>query len=70
MSKSELRVLQIFRTFLMTSGQMLCLQPPQLQTYRVAIGKLVDKDFLVKATFKGGYCLTDAGYAAMKNASA
>jgi len=67
MSKSEQRVLEIFRQFLMTPGQMLCLQPPQLQTHRVAIGKLIDKDFLVRETFKGGYCLTDAGYTAMKN---
>ena len=66
MSPTERRVLEIFRQFLMTPGQMLCFNSQQLQSYRVAIEKLIDNDLLLKASYKGGYSLTKAGYEMMK----
>ncbi len=67
MSKTERRVLEIFNQFLMTPRQMLCFNSQQLQSYRVAIGKLIENDLLAKASYKGAYCLTEAGYEAMKH---
>ncbi len=66
MSPTEQRVLGIFRQFLMTPGQMLCFNSQQLQSYRVAIEKMIEKDLLLKASYKGGYSLTEAGYEMMK----
>ncbi len=67
MSPTEQRVLGIFRQFLMTPGQMLCFNSQQLQSYRVAIEKLIQNDLLLKASYKGGYSLTKAGYEMMKD---
>ena len=66
MTPTEERVLRFFRQFLMTPGEMLCFNTQQIQSYRVGIDKLIEHDLLKKAGFKGGYCLTDAGFKAMK----
>ena len=67
MSTSEQRVLRAFRQFLMTPGQMLCFYGPNLKQYQSALTQMTEKDLLVKEQFKGGYSLTNAGYAAMKD---
>jgi hypothetical protein len=65
-SKSELRVFRTFRQYLMTPGQMLCFSGPSLERDRSALSQLTDRKLLVKEKFKGGYSLTPAGFAAMK----
>ena len=67
MSPAEHRLLDIFRQYLMTPGRMLCLNSQQLQSYRVAIVKLIENDLLTKESYKGGYSLTEAGYEMMKD---
>lgn len=67
LSASERRALNIFRSFLVTPGQMLCFSGPQLSTHKAALRQLSDKGFLVVEKFKGGYSLTPAGFAAMKS---
>jgi len=45
---------------------MLCFYGPNLAKYKTALQHLTEKEFLVKEQFKGGYSLTQAGFAAMK----
>jgi hypothetical protein len=67
LSTSEQRVLRTFRRFLMTPGQMLCISGPDLERDRATLELLIDKEVLVKDQFKGGYSLTQAGFAAMND---
>jgi hypothetical protein len=67
LSTSEQRVLQTFRQYLMTPGKMLCFSGPNLERYSAVLNKMADKKLLLKEKFKGGYSLTDAGFAAMKD---
>ncbi len=66
LSKAELRVLSTFRTYLMAPGRMLCFSGPDLERDRPALELLSSKKLLEKERFKGGYSLTKAGFAAMK----
>ena len=45
---------------------MLCFYDPNLRKYKAALQLLTEKELLVKEQFKGGYSLTPAGFAAMK----
>jgi len=67
LSASEQRVLEAFRKFLVTPGQMLCFHGPDLEKHRAGLQQLTEKKLLEKEKFKGGYSLTRAGFAAMKN---
>jgi len=67
LTTSEQRVLRIFRRFLMTPGQMLCFSGPSLKQDKAILEFLTDKELLVKEKFKGGYSLTQAGFAAMND---
>ena len=64
LSTSEMRVLNTFRQFLMTPGQMLCFSGPRLKQDKAILDRLTAKELLVKEKFKGGYSLTEAGFAA------
>ncbi|MEE2707472.1 MAG: hypothetical protein VX988_10495 [Planctomycetota bacterium] len=46
---------------------MLCFHGPNLKTLQTALRQLAEKELLVKEKFKGGYSLTAAGFAAMKD---
>ena len=69
LSSSEQRVLRTFSQFLMTPGQMLCISGPELERDRATLELLIKKQVLVKEKVKGGYSLTETGYAAMKMAN-
>ena len=56
-----------FRQYLMTPGRMLCFSGPDLVRDKAALDLLTDKKLLIKEKFAGGYSLTPAGYAAMKD---
>lgn len=66
LSSSEQRVLQAFRQFLVTPGQMLCFYGRDLEKYQTGLQQLAQKDLVVKEEFKGGFSLTRKGYAAMR----
>ena len=66
-SATEQRVLNIFRRFRVTPGQMLCFSGPQLKQHYSTLAALTNKQVLVKERFKGGYSLTTAGFAAMND---
>ena len=59
-------MLQTFRQYLMTPGKMLCFSGPDLAKYEAALHSMSERDLLCKEKFEGGYSLTDAGFAAMK----
>ncbi len=67
LSRSEQRVLCTFREYLITPGQMLCFSGPKLEQDQAALELLNDKDLLVQEAYKGGYSLTQAGFAAMND---
>ncbi len=67
LSPAEHSVLSVFRKYLMTPGNMLCLSGSDLEAYRVPLVKLTNKGLLVAEKSRGGYSLTESGFAAMKN---
>lgn len=69
LTDGEISVLSVFRTYLMTPGQMLCLNNADTDTMRKALQKLVDAGMLMPEEMKGGYSLTRTGFDAMKSIS-
>ena len=67
LTTSEQRVLRHFRKFLITPGEMLCFSGPSLEQDTVTLDLMSDKNLLSKEKFKGGYSLTQAGFAAMQD---
>jgi hypothetical protein len=65
LSTSEQQVLLKFRQYLMTPNKMLCFYGPSLEQNQTALESLIEKELLVRETFKGAYSLTREGYAAM-----
>ena len=69
LSAKETAVLEIFRRYLMTPGKMLCFAGSDLVTYDTALSRLLDKGLIDGEKFRGGYSLTEEGFAAMKQNS-
>jgi len=44
---------------------MLCFSGPNLEQNKATLALLTDKELLVKEKFKGGYSLTQTGFAAI-----
>ena len=51
----------------MNPGQMLCFSGPNLEQNTATLELLTDKELLVKEKLKGGYSLTQTGFAAMND---
>jgi predicted transcriptional regulator len=67
LSTSEQAVLDVFREFRVSTGEMLCFQTLIIDKHRASLKQMIEKGLLVKENHKGSYSLTDAGFAAMKN---
>ena len=67
LSLAEQSVLSVFRRYLMTPGQMLCISGSELEDFSVPLTHLSNKGLLVAESYHGGYSLTKAGFAAMKD---
>ena len=65
LTRAEHKVLEVFREYLVSPGEMLCFHGPQLQKYKAPLRQLIEKKFVFKEQFQGGYSLTKAGYDAM-----
>jgi len=65
LSPKERNVFAIFRQYLATPGHMICLDVAMVQKHKVALRGLVERRFILKERFEGGYSLTKAGFAAM-----
>jgi hypothetical protein len=66
LSHPEHAVLRLFRRYLMTPGKMLCLSTADLEAFHAPLAQLTDRGLLVAETFRGGYSLTETGFAAMR----
>jgi hypothetical protein len=62
---SSQSALVVFRDYLIEPGQMLCFHGPLLDENRDSLQRLTEQGLLSKDKFKGGYTLTEAGFAAM-----
>jgi hypothetical protein len=70
LSAAENAVLNLFSTYLMTPGKMLCLNNPDRENFKVPLGQLTSKGMLIQERYVGGYSLTETGSAAMKELTA
>ena len=68
LSAAERQVLNTYRQYLITPGQMLCFSGPDLERNKRTLELMSGKELLTKESFDWGYFLTKAGFAAM-NAS-
>ena len=66
-SKSDLAVLDVFRRFLVTPGEMLCFHGPWYEEHRESLYRMTAKKMVTKEEFAGGYSLTRAGFAAVQS---
>jgi hypothetical protein len=66
-SRAEHSVLSLFRKYLMTPGKMLCLSNADLEVFDVPLAQLTTKGLLVPENSRGGYSLTESGFAVMKD---
>lgn len=65
LSDGEVRVLTLFRKYLMTPGQMLCLNANDVESMGDALTGMVSGGLLVPEEMRGGYSLTRKGFEAM-----
>ena len=65
LSAKEQALMAVFRQYLATPRNMICLDDTMVQKHKVALRGLVEQRFLLKERFEGGYSLTQAGFAAM-----
>lgn len=66
LSRAELSVLSVFRSFLVKTGEMICFTGPQLQKYGPTLAGLAKKNLVVREHCAGGYSLTREGFVAMR----
>jgi hypothetical protein len=65
LTDGEANVLAVFRKYLMTPGQMLCLSNTDIDSMKLVLESLTSAGLLVPEEFKGGYSLTPSGFRAM-----
>jgi len=68
MSPAEQSVLAIFRMYQLTPGRMLCLHGDDLDKFDAPLATMTERGWLTEERYRGGYSLTETGYAAMKAA--
>jgi hypothetical protein len=66
-SKADLAVLDVFRTYLVTPGEMLCFHGPWFDEHRESLCHLTAIKLVAKEQFAGGYSLTKTGFAALQS---
>ncbi|MHB0957145.1 MAG: hypothetical protein ACYC6N_08525 [Pirellulaceae bacterium] len=67
LSMPELAVLEVFRKFRMSPGQMLCFSSTDLIAFRTPLAQLTNDGLLIPEKFPGGYSLTQTGFAALRD---
>ena len=60
-SASEKDVLQVFRSYKIAPGELLCFSGPNLQKHEAGLKKLAVRKMLIKERFKGAFSLTASG---------
>ena len=67
---SDQTAFDVFRSYRVSSGQMLCFHGPQLEKYGESLRSLTTRGWVVKERFDGAYSLTEAGFRAMQESPA
>ena len=67
LSPADLSVLRVFKTYLMTPGKMLCFNSQDQEAYQLPLAHLTSLRMISPEQMKGGYSLTQMGYAAMRD---
>ena len=70
LSTAERALLSIFRKYLMTPGEMLCLGSSDLEAFKMPLVQWTNGGMLVADRYQGGYSLTEVGFAAMNRGDA
>ena len=65
LTAAEQSALDVFRSFHVSVGQMLCFHGPLLAKHGATLGQMAAKDLVVKEQFAGGFSLTRTGYEAL-----
>ena len=68
-SKADRAALDIFRTYLVEPGEMLCFHGPWFDEHRESLRHLTAIKLVTKEQFEGGYSLTKSGFAALQDAN-
>jgi hypothetical protein len=63
---SDQSALDVFRSYMILPGQMLCFHGPIMDKHRDSLRRLTADGMLRKERFAGGYSLTSSGFAAIK----
>ncbi len=66
LTRSEQRVLSVFRQFLMTPGQMLCFGAQELEAYDATLSEMSRKGLVMAERARGAYSLTKLGFNRMR----
>ena len=66
LSTAEQSVLSVFRQYQLTPGKMLCFHGKWYEEHEEPIRRLTAKNLLTKEDFRGGYSLTENGFAALR----
>jgi hypothetical protein len=59
--------LNVFRKYLVSTGEMLCFNGPNLEEHQVSLQQMTALGLLTKENVSGGYSLTKSGFAAMSS---
>ena len=65
LSAKEQALMAVFRQYLATPRNMICLDDTMVQKHKVALRNMVERGLLMKERFEGGYSLTTDGFTAM-----
>ena len=63
---SDQSVLDVYRSYMISTGQMLCFHGPIMDKHRDSLRRLTADGLLIKERFAGGYSLTATGFAAVQ----
>jgi hypothetical protein len=59
--------LNVFRKYLVSTGEMLCFHGPNLEEHKDSLQQMTALGLLNKESVAGGYSLTKSGFTAMSN---
>jgi hypothetical protein len=68
LSLTDQIVLDTFRRYLVTPGEMLCFHGQWLDDHKDSLRHLTARKLITKEQFSGGYSLTRAGFAVIQKA--
>jgi hypothetical protein len=66
LTTAEETVLNVFREYQLTPGKMLCFHGKWYEEHEAPLRHLIAKNLLNKEEFRGGYSLTETGFAAVR----